>query len=89
MYCILKKVCDFSNDCQDSADEKACGNYTRCNFDMSLNPMCDWNDDDDSDIKWKRANGQSFLASTLNYPTFGRHSNFNKCFNYIQKFFKY
>jgi hypothetical protein len=64
-------VCDFEENCLNGADEAVCTNYTRCDFENNLDPLCDWNNDDDSDLSWKRAKAEQFLSSNLNYPTFG------------------
>lgn len=73
--CITRNfVCDFNNDCYDMSDEdrELCSNYTRCNFDSGLNSLCQWNNDNDADLQWKRAIGVQFLSTNLNYPTFGK-----------------
>jgi len=71
-FCIPDNlVCDFSNDCGDLSDERLCGNYTRCDFENNLDPLCDWNSDDDAELDWLRAKGADFASSLLSFPSFG------------------
>ena len=72
-YCIPNSLlCDFNNDCVDKSDEQAtrCSNYTRCDFESEQNSLCQWTNDNDADLKWKRAVAKQFLTSTLDYPTY-------------------
>ncbi len=55
-----EQVCDFSNDCEDWADEKACSGYSRCNFENGK--MCStWVQDieDDFDLMFGPAESWS------------------------------
>lgn len=72
-YCIPNNlVCDFNNDCSDMSDEVEvkCVNYTRCDFENDQNSLCQWSDDNNADLTWKRAVGKQFIASNFNYPTY-------------------
>ena len=67
-------VCDFENDCGDSSDEISCAGYNRCDFEDSLDPLCDWNSDDDAELYWLRGTGRQFETTTNNYPAFGNQA---------------
>ncbi len=47
-----------------------CTNYTRCDFESEENSLCNWNNDDDADLYWKREKGNT-VPSIYNYPPFG------------------
>ena len=55
--CIDKsRVCDFTDDCGDSSDEKSCAGFNRCNFESSL---CSWQQDQGDQFDWTRAAGST------------------------------
>ncbi|XP_047128245.1 MAM and LDL-receptor class A domain-containing protein 1 isoform X1 [Hydra vulgaris] len=58
------QMCDFTNDCGDSSDEKLeiCANYKeRCNFEVDT---CNWYQDKDDDFDWTWGSGGTSSSDT-------------------------
>ena len=60
--CVDKtRWCDFTDDCGDSSDEKACTGYSQCTFESSF---CSWQQDHGDQFDWTRTSGPTRTSST-------------------------
>ncbi|CAM4599204.1 unnamed protein product [Lepidochelys kempii] len=55
-----KEVCNFTNQCEDSSDEKHCSSYETCDFETDL---CNMMHDGDLQTGWTRRNGLTNMGS--------------------------